>query len=93
MARKPPPAWPRRNASAWSNSITQVGEPWMPIFRSTRDTRTRFRVPSGSVTGQSARLRPWVVPRDWSNVAPSRASTRCMSAPPFVMKILLPSMK
>ena len=42
MARKPCPGVPSRNASAWSNSITQVGEPWMPSFVSTRATRTPF---------------------------------------------------
>ena len=36
----------------------------------------RSRRPSGSVVGQSIRLRPLVVPFDWSKVAASRASTR-----------------
>ena len=35
------------SASAWSNSITQVGEPWMPILVSTPGTRMPLRRPVG----------------------------------------------
>ena len=93
MARKPCPRVASRNASARSNSMTHVGEPWMPSFDSTRATRSPFGRPSGSVFGHSIRLSPLVVPFDCSKVSASRASTRWTCAPPFVMKIFSPSMK
>ena len=64
IALKPCPGVPIRKPSAWSNSTTHVGEPWIPSFDSTRETRMVLARPSGSTFGQRIRLSPFVVPFD-----------------------------
>jgi len=93
MALKPSPLVPMRQASARSKRSAAVGEPWMPSLCSSRSTRSRFGLPSGSVRGQMKSDSPLVVFFERSKVSASRASTRCTSAPPLVMKIFWPSRK
>ena len=91
MALRPRFASPISSASAPSNSMTQVGEAWMPSLRSMPPQRSALRCPSGSTFGAAKSE----MPRVPGGASGSRASTRCSvfavrSCSPQVMKIFWP---
>ncbi len=62
IARKPWPLVPSRQPCAFSNTTSQVGEPWMPSFFSSRATRMPLRLPSSRWRGTRISDSPLVVP-------------------------------
>ena len=78
MAGSPWPGWPTSSARAPSNSMVQVGEPWMPSLCSIPPGRSALgwpRLPSAPTSRLGATNRE--MPRTPSGASGRRASTRC----------------
>ena len=79
--------------------MTQVAEPWMPIFSSIRPQLTPFGSPAlPAASGRYLGTRNRLMPRVPAGASGRRASTRCTmfsvrSCSPLVMKILVPLMR